>query len=378
VSVTSNADVAVIGLGSIGSMALWRLAARGVKVHGYERFGIGHHRGAAGGQTRRFSTLSQRDARNTPLALDALELWQELEKETSADLLTLTGGIVLGPADAPALVNAESSARDHGLDHEHLEADALRTRFPQHLVRDGDAGVVDRLSGYLRPELSVVSAVSAARAAGATVHDYTRVHAVEPDGTDVVVATGNEVRRYRAVVVAPGAWAPQIVPVVGGGVVPRRLVQAWYVPRDIGQYRADRFPVFERVGDARAYGFPTVDGATVKVAFYTKEHPVVEDLENVDPTIRVEDVRILRELIARYCPGLNPDPVTMSLHIEGYTADSAPFVGPVPGIDGVFAACGFSGAGFKFAPAMGDIVADYVVEGGTSRDAAFMLPSRYA
>jgi sarcosine oxidase len=373
---TPHADVAVVGLGSIGSMVLWRLAARGLTVHGYERFGVGHHRGAAGGQTRRFSTLSQRDPRNTPLALDALELWRTLEKETGADLLTLTGGVILGPADTPALVNAESSARDHGLDHEHLDADALRSRFPQHLVRDNDAGVVDRLTGFVRPELSVVSAVSAARTAGAVVNDYTRVLAVEPDGGGVVVRAGRESRRYRAAVIAPGAWAPQIVPVVGAEVVPRRLVQAWYLPRDIEAYRADRFPVFERVGEVSAYGFPTIDGATVKVAFYTKEHPVVDDVEAVDAAIPVEHALALRELIARYCPGLNPDPVTMTVHIEGYTADSAPLVGPLPGLDGVFAACGFSGAGFKFAPAMGDIVADHVIQKGTSRDAAFMVPGR--
>jgi sarcosine oxidase len=373
---TVNADVAVVGLGTIGSMALWRLAARGVTVHGYERFGIGHHRGAAGGQTRRFSTLSQRDLRGTPLALDALDLWRQLERDTGHDLLTLTGGLIFGPGDSPALLNAVASARANDLVHEVLGANELRARFPQHWVRDGDTGVIDELSGFIRPELSVVAAVQAAQDAGADVSTYTRVLGIEREGDLVVVRTDAGDRRHRAVVVAPGAWASQVVPIVGGNVVPRRVVQAWYVPRDTAAYQPNRFPVFERVGDVNAYGFPTVDGATVKVAFYTGGHPVVDDLEKVDLVVDVEKARELRSLVSQFLPGLNPDPVTLSVHIEGYTADSAPIVGPVPGLDGVYAACGFSGAGFKFATVMGDIVADQVVDGRTRRDVDSMLPGR--
>lgn len=370
----SSTDVAVVGLGAIGSMALWRLAERGVRVHGYERFGIGHHRGAAGGQTRRFSSLSQRDLRNTPLALDALELWRELQRTTEHDVITLTGGLILGPEDAPALRSAIESARAHDLAHEVLGTDELKARFPQHRVRLGDAGIVDTLSGYMRPELSVVAAVEAAMGAGALVSPYTRVLGVESRGDHVVVRTEAGETHHDAVVVAPGAWASQLVPRVGTDVVPRRLVQAWYLPQDVALYAAPRFPVFERVGDVNAYGFPTVDGATVKVAFYTGGHPVVADLENVDQVVDVAKSLELRELVARFLPGLHPDPVNLSVHIEGYTVDSTPIVGPVPGCEGVYAACGFSGSGFKFAPAMGDIVADYVVDGSTRRDAAHMLP----
>ncbi len=373
---TRDGDVAVIGLGSIGSMALWRLAERGVDAHGYERFGVGHHRGAAGGQSRRFSSLSLRDLRSTPLALDALDMWHRLEKASGRDLLTLTGGLVLGPQGTPALAIASRSAVESDLEHEHLDADALRHRFPQHTVSDGDVGLVDRLSGFVRPELSVVTATEVARAAGATVHDYTRVVGVEPDGDGVVVRLHTGERRYRAAILAPGAWAAQMVPVVGQSVVPRRLVQAWYVPRDVSAYAPEKFPVFERVGDINAYGFPTLDGATIKVAVYTRTHPVVDDVEHVDTTISLDDVRAMRDEILQFLTGLSPDPVTLSLHIEGYTDDAAPIVGELPGLPGVWTACGFSGSGFKFAPTMGDIVADLLIEGGTDRDIAHMSPDR--
>ena len=98
----SGAEVAVIGLGAIGSMALWRLAERGVTVHGYERFGIAHDRGASAGQTRRFSVQSQREPRDTPLAVEALGLWRELEAHTERELLRQTGGVILGPSGRAA------------------------------------------------------------------------------------------------------------------------------------------------------------------------------------------------------------------------------------------------------------------------------------
>ena len=94
----SSAEVAVIGLGAIGSMTLWRLAERGVNVHGYERFGVAHDRGASAGQTRRFSVQSQREPRFTPLAVEALDLWWQLADLSDRELFRQTGGVIIGPA----------------------------------------------------------------------------------------------------------------------------------------------------------------------------------------------------------------------------------------------------------------------------------------
>jgi sarcosine oxidase len=366
-----DADVAVVGLGSVGSMAAWRLAARGLSVHGYERFGVGHDRGAFSGQTRRFSVQSQREPRWTPLAMAALGLWRELETAAGRSLLNLTGGVILGPADAPALIGAQQSAVDTGLDHEVLDAAALAERFPQHLVRPTDAGVLDPLAGYVRPEPAVVGAVRQAQALGTTVFDHTRVLAVEPDG---VVRTSAGARRYGHVVVAPGARARDVLDLARQNVVPRRPVQGWYLPHDVDQYDASVFPVFERVGDVNVYGFPTVDGATVKVGVYTSGHPVVHDTDNVPLTVGSALLDRFRRTVAAYLPGLHPEPVATTVNLEGYTTDGQPLVGR--GTGRIMVACGFSGAGFKFAPVIGDVLADLVADGHTKHDIGFLAPDR--
>jgi sarcosine oxidase len=368
-----DADVAVVGLGAVGSMAAWRLAGRGLSVHGYERFGVGHDRGAFSGQTRRFSVQSQREPRWTPLALAALDLWRELESATGRSLLNLTGGVILGPADAPALVGARRSAVDTGLPHEVLDAAALADRFPQHLVRPTDAGVLDPLAGFVRPEPAVVGAVRHAGERGAAVFDHTRVLGVEPDGT---VRTAEGTRRYRHVVVAPGARARDVLDLARQTVLPRRLVQAWYLPYDVDRYAAEVFPVFERVGEVNAYGFPTVDGATVKVGVYTSGHPIVHDTEQVPLTVGSALLSHFRRTVAKYLPGLHPEPVATTVNLEGYTTDGQPLVGPAPGADRVLVACGFSGAGFKFAPVIGDVLADLVAGGRTKHDIGFLAPDR--
>lgn len=371
-----DADVAVVGMGAIGSMAAWRLAARGLAVHGYERFGVGHDRGASSGQTRRFSVQSQREPRLTALALEALDLWRTLERETGRGLLHLAGGLILGPADAPALVTAQKSALAAGLDHEMLDSRELAARYPQHLVRPTDAGIIDTMAGFVRPELSVISATGRARELGATVFDHTRVLGVEPDGDGVIVRTQNGSRRYGHVVVAPGARARDLVPAARSTVLPRRAVQAWYVPSGTDRYTPDVFPVFERVGDVNAYGFPTLDGATVKIGFYTMAHPIVYDTENPSLTVGPQLLRYFRETVAAYFPGLHPDPVTTTVGFEGYTTDGWPLLGPAPENPRTILACGFSGIGFKFAPAVGDVVADLVIEGRTARDVGFLAPDR--
>lgn len=371
-----DAEVAVVGLGTVGSMAAWRLAARGLTVHGYERFGIGHDRGAFSGQTRRFSVQSQREPRWTPLALAALDLWRELEFATGRSLLHLVGGVIIGPADAPALLGALRSAVDNGLAHDHLDAHALAARFPQHLVRPTDAGVLDPMAGFVRPEAAVVGATTHAQSLGATLFDHTRVLAVRADADGVVVRTETTERRYGRVIVAPGARARDVLDLARATVLPRRVVQAWFLPHDANRYRTGEFPVFERVGDVNAYGFPTLDGATVKVGVLTSGHPVVYDTDHAPQPVGSALLRRFRDTVATYLPGLHPEPVATTVNLEGYTTDGRPLLGPAPGADRVLVACGFSGTGFKFAPVIGDVLADLATEGRTRHDIGFLAPDR--
>lgn len=370
-----DADVAVIGLGAIGSMTAWRLAQQGASVHGYEQFGLGHDRGASSGQTRRFSVQSQGDPRFTPFAVRAGELWRELEEQTGTALLHTVGGVIIGHPEAPGFANAVASARLHGLDHEVITGREVAERYPQHRIDRQEQAVYDPWGGYLRPELAVVTAGRRAAQLGAELFAGTRVLDLRPDADGVEVRTSEGARRYGRVVVSTGSWARVLLPELRGTVLPRRLVQAWFLAEDPAAYRADRFPVFERLGEVLSYGFPSLDEVTVKVGLRLTEHPAVQDVDRPSREVSPATMDRFAAAIQRILPGLHPYPVATALGFEGYTPDGRALLGPAPSHARVIAAVGFSGSGFKFAPFFGDVAAALAL-GRPRPDVDFLSPQR--
>src|ERR1700754_5114341 len=154
-----DADVAVIGVGTMGSMALWRLAGDGLRVIGLEQHEpLGHELGAAGGRTRIFRVAYKEGAWYVPLLQRAATLWAQLSETTGARLLLPTGALSIGTADHPDLAEVLRSAREFGLPHEVLDHDQLATRYPQHRLRPDDVGVVDPQGGLLFPGAAVRAA----------------------------------------------------------------------------------------------------------------------------------------------------------------------------------------------------------------------------
>ncbi|MGA8116126.1 MAG: FAD-dependent oxidoreductase, partial [Actinocatenispora sp.] len=162
-----DVDVVVVGLGAMGSQALWRLAHRGVRVLGVEQFRPGHDRGSSHGESRIIRSAYSEGPGYVPLIQRAWTLWDELARVSGDDVVTRTGGLMIGTPDAPMVAGAVRSAEEHGLDHELLPAAELRRRFGQHRVDDDMVGFHERAAGVLRPELAVRAAVRAAVAAGA-------------------------------------------------------------------------------------------------------------------------------------------------------------------------------------------------------------------
>src|SRR3954447_18887228 len=148
-------DVAVVGLGGMGSAAAAHLAARGQRVLGLERFGPAHALGSSHGGSRVIRQSYLEDLAYVPLLTRAYELWERVERDTGADLLTLTGGLYLGRPQHRTVAGALASARQHDLPHELLDAAEIRRRFPTLAPEDGEVGLYEAVAGYVRPEASV-------------------------------------------------------------------------------------------------------------------------------------------------------------------------------------------------------------------------------
>lgn len=358
-------------------MVLWQLAEAGVSTVGFEQYGVGHDRAAAGGESRIFRTAYLEGPQYVPLLSRAHELWGRLESESGRALLTLNGGLMIGPHDSEEIVNVLASAQRYDLPYEVLEPQAMAERYPQHRLQPGEIAVLDRRAGVLRPEFAVRAAVQCALGRGASVVTGTRVLEIDPDPYGVRVRAGDRDYRFEQVVVTAGPWTGRFAPELDGSVSAEELVMTWYPARDVEAYTPDRFPVFIRAGgEYGAFGIPTLDGGSVKVA----AHAPYARLQSADALDRNVDPQLLdpiNETVANTLPGLDPYPVRVSAYMDAYTADGHGLVGAMPGAENVWVLGGFSGHGFKMSPAFGQIAADLVQHGTTAWDIGHLRPDRF-
>jgi len=371
-----DAEIGVVGVGTMGALTTWQLARRGASVVGFEQFAPGHDRSGAGGETRIFRTAYLEGAHYVPLLLAAQREWRALEAECGRDLLTLNGGLMIGAADGELLSSVQASIDAHDLPHERLDAQEAALRYPQHRLQPGEAMILDRQAGYLRPELAVLSAAMRAEELGARIVRHSPVRAIVPDADGVTIETAGRSWRVGKVVVCAGAWTQALLPAAAPELEVQRLVMTWFAARDPGEFAADRFPIFIRhTGEYDISGWPSIDGASVKVAV-NYGYDRVADPDQLDRSVPDGLLRLIRSAVAELLPGLVPEPVRVSAYMDGYTVDHHAALGPVPGLPHTLVACGFSGHGFKMAPAIGAALADLAIDGATKLPVAHLDPAR--
>ncbi|MEV0634096.1 N-methyl-L-tryptophan oxidase [Streptomyces sp. NPDC050619] len=367
--------VAVIGAGSMGSQAMWRLAARGADVVGYDRYAPGHDRGAAGGETRIFRAAHLSEPAYVPLLRLADRLWDRLQQETGRALRHRNGSLIMGESASAPMRTLLSVSAAQGLDHEVLDRAALARRYPQHRLPEGHTAVLDRRGGTIRPEASVQAAAGRAEQLGARLHRYTPVRELAPAaGGGVNVVTDHGTDQVDTAVVTAGPWINTLLPDLPRAVEIRRLVSSWHIPTTHDWF-AGGAPSFVRSAPHDCYGLPSPDGVSVKIGLSFARHLPVTDPERLDRTVDPAELGTFRELIGELMPDLNPDPVRLSVYMEGYTESGHPLVGHLPGERDIVVLAGFSGSGFKFSPAMGEIAADLALDGTTEHAIDFLAPT---
>ena len=351
---------AVIGGGAMGSATAWRLATRGVDVVCFDRYSPPHSIGSSHGETRIIRTAYFEAPFYVPLLHETFRLWRELESATGADLLTVTGALMLGAKSSEVVRGALESAQSHDLDVEVMDADVVRERYPGHVLNDDDVGVLDRQAGFVRPEAAVAAMLS-------------RVPEVK---RDTAVASAHELLdRFDAVVVAAGPWTSELVDWIPVKV--ERQVMAWFaIERHAAWLTPDRFPVFIRETDMTdVYGFPTLDGVSVKVARHHEGSTT--DPDHVNRNVDDTDLNPLKRFVAHYMRGVSTEVTRTATCMYTNTPDGHFAVGRDPKDPRVTVVSACSGHGFKFAPVIGDIAADLVIDGRTSRDISHFSFARF-
>lgn len=353
-----DADVLVLGVGTMGSAALWRLAGRGVRVLGLERFVPGNEWGSGHGDSRMLRTAYAEGFRYVPLVRAAVELWRQLEREAGVPLLNITGGLLMGVPEEPFVRSVAQSVAAHGLAHEVLTPAEVRTRWPQQRLAPDEIAILDPSAGLIRAEAAIGAATRRALDLGARLLTGTRVDAVEAGDGGVTVRAGGRTFRARHAIVSVGPWLRTLLPQLDLPLKVTKHVWAWFPARRPEAFAPERFPVFVRRERASAswYGFPSADTTTVKLSLDQPCPPL--DPDAVPRDVAAEDVAELSALVATWLPGLEPTPVRTATCIYTSTPDRHFVIGPAPGLPNVTLLSPCSGHGFKFAPLVGEIAAD--------------------
>ena len=369
-----DAEVIVGGLGAHGSSAAYHLASRGASVLGFDRFARGHTLGSSGGLSRIIRLSYYEHPDYVPLLRRAWTLWRELEHDSGATLLTETGGLYAGHPNGELVTGALRSARTHQLDHEVLDSAELRARYPLFAWPDGWQGVFERQAGWLAPELCIETHLGLAEKNGATLRFDEPIERWEstPDGVRVTTAAGTF--EAKQLVIAAGAWIPQLAPSLAPVLSVERNVLFWFEPTaERGAFA--RLPVYiVQDTDRIFYGFPYIEGQGVKVAglhFGDKADP-----DTVDRTVSARDEERVRAWLRRRMPLANGERRDAKVCMYTNTHDANFIVDRLAGYPNVVVASACSGHGFKFSSVIGEILADLVIDGSTRHPIGFLSADR--
>jgi sarcosine oxidase len=298
-----NYDLIVVGLGAVGSAALCQSALRGARVLGIDRFHPPHEFGSSHGETRITRQAIGEGAEFVPLVLRANVLWRALEAATGERLLVQNGGLILldgveaHGAGAAFYQQTVDCARRFSIAHEILATDEMRRRFPQFVLQDGAQGYFEPGAGFLLPEKCIAAQLRVARENRAELRTGEIVTDVIADSARVIVQTNRS--RYAAggVVLSPGPWmadwAGKICGLTEDFFAVYRQSLYWFGLQDSSpRFMPEQMPIFiwsSPMVEKGFYGFPSLDGASIKVA--TEQLDTVSDANDGPLSVPAEQVQ---------------------------------------------------------------------------------------
>lgn len=358
-------DVIVVGAGGMGSAAAFELARRGRSVLVLEQFPLVHERGSSHGHTRIIRRAYYEHPNYVPLVRRSFERWYDLEQRTGRHLLTECPCLCVGPPDGEVVTGVLSAARTHGLAVDRLLPADLRACFPQFRFDEGYAGVLEPDAGFLYVEDGVLAHLDAARTLGANIHPEEPVVRWTAGGEGVTVTTTTATYHSARLVLTAGPWAGQMLAEHGRALRVMRQTLLWFGTTDDAAFRRDRFPIFlAEVPGGPFYGLPAIDGRGVKVARHYGA-PELHSPDEVERFLRTADEQVVRDFLTAYVPAAAGPLRHGQTCIYTLTPDRHFLIDRHPEYSTVAVAAGFSGHGFKFAPVVGEIIADLVEAGGT-------------
>ncbi len=357
-------DVAVIGVGGMGSAACYQLARAGQRVLGIDQFSIPNTRGSSHGATRILRLGLHESAKYVPLVLRSVELWNEVEARAGHQLFHPIGSLDVAVPGTPIFDGSLRACQVCDIAHEVLEPADIRVRFPALNPNSEMKAVYQPGSGFVLPEAAITAHVNLALAEGAEIHGHERLLDWTLTNGRYLIRTDRDTYEAGQIVLTAGAWIGRVLEAQKVPVTAERCVLGWFAPKaNAAHFSEERLPVWivDSPQSGHFYGFPAhgIPGFKLGRLRETPSPSVDPDALRREPTLADEED--MRGFLAECFPDANGPVLSMETCFFENTPDRSPIIDRLPGYEGFWIIGGFSGHGFKYASVMGEIARDLVM-----------------
>lgn len=379
-------DFIVVGLGAMGSATLYQLAKRGVRVLGIDRFNPPHEMGSSHAETRITRLAVGEGAQYVPLVARSHEIWRELERQTGQRLLYQTGGYIIEAAQPiePGhwqnfVAHTAAVAAESGIAYHEMTPAAVRKAHPLLKVDDSYRIGYEPTGGIVLSDRAVKIQLQEAQRLGAAVATNEPVErvAIKSGGVEIITAHN----RYKAnkVALSTGGWIADFVPDLWRPSfrVTRQVVY-WFRPEDPAAFAPDRFPFLIWAGEKlnqyfSAFAMPP--GGVPGFKCLSEQFIDATTAHTVNRAVSRNEIdRFYEQIVAPRMFGVTPACIKAAVCLYTNTPDDHFVIDHHPDSERVMVVSPCSGHGFKHSAAIGESVAQLLVDGRSNID---LTPFRF-
>jgi monomeric sarcosine oxidase len=366
----SQINVAVIGAGAFGGWTALHLLRRGAHVTLIDAWGPGNSRSSSGGETRIIRSTYGSNQPYSKMAARALQLWKEHERLWGRQLFHCTGVLWMATSDDDQFERDSLPVlREAGVSYQELSGAEVGRRWPQIHVDDVRWAIYEPEGGFLNARLACQVVVDGFLAEGGAYKQAAVLpHDLEGTTGDgltlkgLMLSDGSKLTADRYVF-ACGAWLGKLFPQTIGNRIRSTKQDIFFFGTPVGddRFSESKLPVWADHRERFIYGIPAADGHGFKVADDTRGPEF--DPTSGERSVSADGLKRLTDYLDFRFPAMKDAPLleTRLCQYEN-TTDNHLIIARYPSTDNVWLVGGGSGHGFKHGPALGEMVAELVME----------------
>jgi sarcosine oxidase len=366
-------DLAIIGGGTMGLPAAYHAAKTGLRVLLLDPNESPHIYGSHAGRTRIIRKSYYEHSDYVPLLEDAYQQWSQIEGSYGTKIYHETGLTYIGSPSSEVIQGIREASEKYRIPL----FNGVDTIFEQ---------IPDEWQTWYEPEAGYLD-VQHALTAFKNLTNREKIEfkqesleSWEPITDGFKLIANQTTYRAEKVVFCAGSWTQRLLSAYSLGLKITRQVIAW-VATDKNRYEEGQFPCWFLHDPSRGmyYGFPVNHKirSGLKLALHMPGLPLASP-DHYDKEVLEVEKEAIHYFLNRYQPALSNAKIDYETCLYTYSPDDHFIVDFLPGYESKVAiACGFSGHGFKFAPTIGKILIDLIVQGNTDLPIDFLRLRRF-